>query len=82
MTESPYITTRNEEFAKLEAVIAETPGITQNSIVKQSGMMKARVGRLLKEGRVTRWQTASGPNRSILYYPLSGSVVLSGSENQ
>jgi hypothetical protein len=41
MTESPYITTRNEEFAKLEAVIAETPGITQNGIVKQSGMMKA-----------------------------------------
>lgn len=82
MTESPYITTRNEEFAKLEAVIAETPGITQNGIVKQSGMMKARVGRLLKEGRGTRWQTSPGPNRSILYYPLSGSVVLGGSENQ
>jgi hypothetical protein len=83
MTESPYITTRNEEFAKLESVIAETPGITQNGIVKQSGMMKARVGRLLKEGRATRWQTSPGPNRSILYYPLSsGSVVLCGSENQ
>jgi len=83
MTDSPYITTRNEEYAKLEAVIAGNPGINQNAIVKQAGMQKDRVGRLLKEGRGTRWQTSPGRNNSILYYPLmGGSVVLSGSGNQ
>jgi replicative DNA helicase len=83
VTDSPYITSRNEELAKLEAIIRDFPGITQNSIAKQAGMMKARAGRLLKEGSGTRWQTSRGSNRSILYYPISGgSVVLGGSENQ
>jgi hypothetical protein len=83
MTDSPYITTRNEEFAKLAALIEQSPGISQNGVVKQSGMQKARAIRLLKEGRTTRWQTSAGRNNSILYHPLaSGSVVPSGSENQ
>ncbi len=83
VTDSPYITTRNEEFSKLAAVIDGNPGINQNGIVKQAGMQKDRVGRLLKEGRGTRWQTLPGRNNSILYYPLTGgSVVLSGSGNQ
>jgi archaellum biogenesis ATPase FlaH len=67
--DAPYVTRRNDELAKLEAIIQQNPGVTQNSIVKQSGMMKARVGKLLKEGRGTSWVTREGSNRSILYYP-------------
>lgn len=55
VTDSPYIINRNEEYAKLAAIIDASPGIKQNSIVEQARMQKKRVGRLLKEGRGTRW---------------------------
>jgi len=82
VTDSPYITKRNEEFEKLEAIIAAHPGTSQNGIVEQAGMMKDRALKLLKEGRGTRWKILRGSRNSNLYYPLTGSPVLSGSEAQ
>ena len=54
LAEAPYITRRNDELDRVEQVIKDNPGLTQNAISKQSGMMKARLVRLLKEGTGTR----------------------------
>jgi hypothetical protein len=70
VADSPAFTKRTADCEKLLAIIAAQPGITQNAIVKQSGMMKARVGRLLKEGVESFWQTSEGANRSLHYYPF------------
>jgi hypothetical protein len=82
LTDSPYITTRNEELGKLAAIIADNPGITQNRIVELAGMMKARTLKLLKEGMATHWKITRGSRNSFLYHPLTGSAVLTGSEPQ
>jgi archaellum biogenesis ATPase FlaH len=68
MTDSPYITARNDELTKLERIIKDNPGITQNGIAKQSAMNRNRLARLLGEGRGTRWTTQPGPNKSKLYF--------------
>ncbi len=63
VTDAPYITRRNDELGKLGEIIRANPGTSQNTVCKLSGMMKARVGRLLKEGTGTLWLTRQGPNR-------------------
>jgi len=73
LTESPYITRRKDELAKIERIIQSDQGITQNGIAKASGIHRNRLPRLLEEGRGTLWQVQQGPNRSKLYY--SGEVV-------
>jgi archaellum biogenesis ATPase FlaH len=73
VTEAPYITRRKDELATIERIIESDPGITQNGIVKASGIHRNRLPRLLEEGRGTLWHCQQGPNRSKLYY--SGQVV-------
>jgi len=69
LIDSPFITRRNDEMDKLEQIITDNPGISQNAIVKQSGGMKARVGKLLKEGAGSQWMVKPGSNNSKNYYP-------------
>jgi hypothetical protein len=70
VTDSPKFTQRSNDLEKLRDIILANPGLSQNSIVKVSGMMKARVGHLLKEGIETFWDATPGPNRSVRYYPV------------
>jgi hypothetical protein len=69
VTDAPYLTQHRDDVAKLKQIIEENPGISGNGICKRSGMMKAKAGRLLKEGAGTSWSTQPGPKRSINYYP-------------
>lgn len=69
VTDSPQFTQRANDMDKLRKIITEQPGQSQNSICKAAGMMKARVGGLLKEGLDTYWIAQPGPNRAICYYP-------------
>jgi hypothetical protein len=72
VTDSPYITRRKDELAKIERIIQAEPGISQNGIAKASGIHRTRVPRLLDEGRGTLWHSLPGPNRAKLYHPGSG----------
>src|SRR5215469_2796168 len=74
MTDAPYITRRNDELDKLEQVIKDNPGISQNAICKHVSGRKNRIVRLLKEGNGTRWHTEQGKHASILYQPLDNSL--------
>lgn len=74
LTDAPFISQRSEELSKLERIIQQNPGSSQSAITAQSGMMKARVLMLLKEGTGTRWQCQKGARHALLYYPKS--VVL------
>lgn len=70
VTDSPQFTDRAKEMERLKKIITEQPGISQNAICKFAGGMKARIGRLLKEGVEIFWQTQPGPNRSVQYFPV------------
>jgi hypothetical protein len=72
VTDSPYITRRKDELARIAKVIEAEPGITQNGIAKASGIHRTRVPRLLDEGRGTLWHSLPGPNRAKLYYSGGG----------
>jgi hypothetical protein len=74
VTDSPYITRRKDELARIEKVIEADPGITQNGIVKASGIHRTRLPRLLEEGRGSLWHSLPGPNRAKFYYP-GGTVI-------
>jgi hypothetical protein len=76
LTEAPYITRRNDELDRVEQLIAANPGITQNAISKQSGMMKSRLVRLLKEGTGTRWRIENGKHGSICYFFVPQLVLM------
>jgi hypothetical protein len=71
VTDAPYITRRNDELDRLHQIIDANPGISQNSVSKQSGMMKSRLVRLLKEGTGIHWRTEKGNSE-----PSAISVVL------
>jgi archaellum biogenesis ATPase FlaH len=87
MTDSPYITRRNDELDKLEQIIKAEPGISQNAIWKAIGAQRNRVLRLLKEGTGTRWTTEKGKYGANLYqhlanplYPNDGTAGTTHSE--
>jgi hypothetical protein len=69
LTDSPEFTRRNDELTKIAAMIASNPGLSQNTLHKQSGMQKARFIRLLKEGKGTLWREER-EGISLKYYPL------------
>jgi archaellum biogenesis ATPase FlaH len=68
LTESPYITKRKDELARIGQIIAAEPGITQNGIAKASGIYRNRLPRLLEEGRGTLWHFQPGTNNSRRFY--------------
>jgi archaellum biogenesis ATPase FlaH len=67
--DSPYISRRRDELARIERAIQAEPGISQNGIAKATGIHRNRVPRLLDEGRGTLWHSVPGANRAKLYYP-------------
>jgi hypothetical protein len=66
VTDSPYITRRKDELARIEKVIQAEPGISQNGIARASGIHRNRLPRLLDEGRGILWHSISGANRAKL----------------
>ena len=56
VTDSPQFTKRTSDTEKLLQIITQTPGLSQNSWWKQSGMMKARFVALVKENNGTLWR--------------------------
>jgi AAA domain-containing protein len=71
VAESAYITRRNEELAKIEAIMRANPGITTNSIAEESRIAKGRLKRLLEEGCGKRWLWEPGPNKSHKHYVIT-----------
>lgn len=76
LTDSPFITARNDEFARLEQAISAAPGITQNGICDQVGGDRKRIAKLLKEGLGTRWSKTTGRNHAFHYFPISSGLVV------
>jgi hypothetical protein len=84
VADSPYLARRNDDMAQIEEIIKAQPGITQNRIVKASGLARKRVPALLDEGRGTRWHSKPGPRNAKLYYAgqdSTGSLVLTGASD-
>jgi hypothetical protein len=71
VTDAPYVTRRNDELEKLERIIKDNPGISQNAICKQLGGRRNRIVGVLKEGIGSRWHTEQGKHGSVLYQPLA-----------
>jgi hypothetical protein len=69
VTDSPEFTKRSAEMEKLQQLISETPGLSQNGIWKKSGMMKSRFVALLKQGNGTLWREEK-EGSSLRYFPL------------
>ena len=81
VSESPYLARRNDDLQRIEQIIARQPGITQNGIVKASGIPRKRVPGLIDEGRGTRWHSKPGPRNAKLYYvgqEMTGALVPTG----
>lgn len=74
VTEAPYVTRRNDGLDKLERIIKDNPGLTQNAIFKLSGGHRNSIVSLLKEGLGTRWSTEKGKGIAKLYQPLAKSL--------
>jgi hypothetical protein len=66
VTDSPQFTKRKADLEKIEDIICRHPGIGQNEICRQSGMMKARCIELLKSGSHL-WE-AHKDGRSVRYF--------------
>ena len=66
VADSPYLTRRNDEMGQIEELIKCQPGISQNGIVKASGIPRKRVPSLLDEGRGTRWHLKSAKRQTLL----------------
>ena len=69
VTDSPGFTKRAGDLETLGKIIGETPGLTQNTIYKQSGMKKSRLVELLKAGKDGLWEERRDGN-SLLYFPI------------
>jgi hypothetical protein len=76
VADSPQFTKRTAETETLRRIVTATPGLSQNSLWKQSGMMKKRFVKILKEGRGTDWIEEKDGN-SLRYLPASISVLKS-----
>ncbi len=68
LVDSPEFTKRTNEVEKLVQIIAKTPGLSQNSLWKRSGMMKKRFVDLIKENRGALWREVKDGN-SLCYFP-------------
>ncbi len=69
VTDSPEFTKRSAEMEKLQQLISETPGLTQNLIYQKAGMRKSRVIELLKAGKNSLWEELP-EGRSLRYFPV------------
>jgi hypothetical protein len=78
VTDSPWITSRNQKFEELSRIITAQPGITTNELNAKFTGKKAFLLSLLNEGLGSRWFTRPGPRKSKLFYPMNdptGSLV-------
>jgi hypothetical protein len=73
VTDSPQFTKRTSESEKLQRIIAETPGLTQNAVFLKAGMGRNRVIELLKTGKGSLWEEREDRDhgrKSLHYYPV------------
>ena len=73
VTDSPQFSKRTAESEKLQQIISETPGITQNGVFLKAGMGRNRVIELLKTGKGSLWEEREERDhgrKSLHYYPV------------
>ena len=73
VTDSPAFTKRTAESERLQRIISEMPGLTQNGVFQKSGMGRNRVIELLKSGRGGLWQEREDHEhgrKALRYYPV------------
>lgn len=69
VTDSPQFTRHNQELEALQKIISQNPGLSTNSICDKSGMMRAKVRKLLKEHTGRLWEVQE-QGRSRLYFAM------------
>jgi hypothetical protein len=77
LSESTWLTHRNDELEQLHEIIRQTPGISVNQIVSAAKKSKTHVGNLLDEGTPTWWTCKPGPRKSKHFY--SAGALVTGS---
>ena len=73
VTDSAQFSKRTGESEKLQKIIRETPGVTQNGVFQKSGMGRNRVIELLKTGRGSLWEEREDREhgrKALRYYPV------------
>jgi AAA domain/DnaB-like helicase N terminal domain len=58
------------EVDRLADIIRDSPGLSQNEVVKRVGMKRERAIELLRRNEGCLWRTQQGANRSKCYYPI------------
>jgi len=58
------------EVDRLAHIIRSSPGLTQNDVVKRSGMNRGRAMELLRSHNGSVWHRTPGTNRSLCYQPI------------
>jgi hypothetical protein len=61
---------RSSEVDRLADIIRTSPGLTQNDVVKRSGMNRKHAIELLRSHGDSVWRRTPGANRSLSYYPI------------
>jgi hypothetical protein len=69
VTDSPEFAQRAADLDKLQKIIEEAPGQSQNAIYKASGMKKTRLIEMLKAGKDSLWDEQKD-GQSFRYFPL------------
>jgi hypothetical protein len=69
VTDSPEFRQRAADLDKLQKIIEEAPGQSQNAIYKASGMKKTRLIEMLKAGKDSLWDEQKD-GQSFRYFPL------------
>lgn len=81
---SPSSTPGREWMAEVDRfadIIRDSPGLSQNEVVKRAGIKRERAIGLLKRNEGSLWRSQEGANRSKSYFPIQmvPKAVLSGS---
>jgi hypothetical protein len=75
VTDSPAWNKRQGDIERLRLIIAAEPGISVNQISVKSGIRKAACLGHLKDHNGQFWQSQPGPRKSVLYFPVTDSLV-------
>ena len=69
------------EVDRFADIIRDSPGLSQNEVVKRAGIKRERAIGLLKRNEGSLWCSQEGANRSKSYFPIQmvPKAVLSGS---
>ena len=70
VTDSPAVSRHAEDVARLRALIAAHPGLSQRQLIERSGVPERRVPELLRQHAGRLWKVESGGRGSFCYFPL------------